>query len=148
MQNLKYLKVFFEENKAGVYTEVNLISKATVRPPCLILEPIRNKKASKNKVLNFRAIFIDIEVPYNGILEFGKRTEEILDYMETHEVFEGNFELLNREIIWDLFESENMSYYKAIAEYEIDSTTANKDKLEEYVMMKTLEVGGITNGDA
>jgi len=41
-----------------------------------------------------------------------------------------------------------MEYYSAIAQYELDETIANKDDMENYVMMKDLRIGGDINGDA
>lgn len=148
MKNLEYLKAFLEENKKEIYTEVNLINKAIIKPPSLILEPIRSRKKDKNKILSFRVIFIDIELAYNGILDFGDRVEEILSFLESHEVFERNFEMLNREVYWDLHENDNYSYYKASVEYEIDETLANKKDLENYLYMKQLEMGGTLDGNA
>lgn len=79
MQNLKYLKLFIEEKNKELYVEVNVIEKATIRPPCLILEPVKNRVKSKNKFNNFRAIYIDVELAYNGILAFGEKANKIID---------------------------------------------------------------------
>lgn len=148
MENLEYLKLFIGEQNKNLYVEVNILDKATVRPPCLILEPMRSKRKSKNKILEFRAIFVDVELAYNGILPFSKKAEKILDKLEEHEVFEGNFNVLDREISWELQKNGDMEYYSAIAHYELDETIANKDDMENYVMMKELRIGGDINGDA
>lgn len=148
MENLEYVKLFIEEKNKNLYVEVNILEKATVRPPCLILEPMKNKKKSKNKQLLFRAIYIDVELAYNGIIPFSKKAEKILDRLEEHEIFESNFNLLDREITWELQKNGEIEYYSAIAEYEIDETLANKEDMENYVMMKELRMGGNLNGDA
>ena len=148
MQNLEYLKLFIEEKNKDLYVEVNILEKATIRPPCLILEPIKNKKKSKNRLLLFKAIYVDVEMAYNGIIAFSKKAELLLDKLENHEVFENNFNVLDREISWELQKSNEMEYYSAIAEYELDETLANKDDLKNYVMMKELRMGGNLNGDA
>lgn len=148
MQNLEYLKIFIEEKNKDLYVEVNILEKATIRPPCLILEPIKNKKKSKNRLLLFKAIYVDVEMAYNGIIAFSKKAELLLDKLENHEVFENNFNVLDREISWELQKSNEIEYYSAIAEYELDETLANKEDLKNYVMMKELRMGGNLNGDA
>ncbi|MBN1469537.1 MAG: hypothetical protein JXM74_04685 [Fusobacteriaceae bacterium] len=148
MQNLEYLKLFIEEKNKDLYVEVNILEKATIRPPCLILEPIKNKKKSKNRLLLFKAIYVDVEMAYNGIIAFSKKAELLLDKLENHEVFENNFNVLDREISWELQKSNEIEYYSAIAEYELDETLANKEDLKNYVMMKELRMGGNLNGDA
>lgn len=148
MQNLEYLKIFIEEKNKDLYVEVNILEKATIRPPCLILEPIKNKKKSKNRLLLFKAIYVDVEMAYNGIIAFSKKAELLLDKLENHEVFENNFNVLDREISWELQKSNEIEYYSAIAEYELDETSANKEDLKNYVMMKELRMGGNLNGDA
>ncbi len=148
MQNLEYLKLFIEEKNKELYVEVNILEKATIRPPCLILEPIKNKKKSKNRLLLFKAIYVDVEMAYNGIIAFSKKAELLLDKLENHEVFENNFNVLDREISWELQKSNEIEYYSAIAEYELDETLANKEDLKNYVMMKELRMGGNLNGDA
>jgi len=148
MENLEYLKLFIEEQNKNLYVEVNILEKATLRPPCLILEPIKSKKKAKNRLLLFKAIYVDVEMAYNGIIPFSKKSEAILDKLESNEIFESNFNVLDREIYWELQKSNEVQYYSAIAEYEIDETLANKEDLENYVMMKELRMGGNLNGDA
>ena len=142
MENLEYMKLFIEEQNKNLYVEVNILEKATLRPPCLIIEPIKSKRKSKNKLLLFKAIYIDIEMAYNGIIAFSKKAEAIFDKLESNEIFESNFNVLDREISWELQKSNEVEYYSAIAEYEIDETLANKEDLENYVMMNELRMGG------
>lgn len=140
MQNLKYLKLFIEEQNKDLYVEVNVIEKATIRPPCLILEPIKNRVKSKNKFNNFRAIYIDVELAYNGILAFGEKADKIIDGMEKHDMFVNNFEVIDRETSWETKDINDMSYYSAITNYEINETLANKEDLTQYELLQNLSL--------
>lgn len=148
MENLEYLKLFIEEQNRNLYVEVNILEKAILRPPCLIIEPIKSKRKSKNRTIKFRAIFIDVELAYNGILQFSRKAQRIMDKLEEHEVFERNFTILDREISWEIQNSNGIGYYSAVALYEIDESSIDKAELENYVMMKDLIMGGSLNGDA
>lgn len=148
MENLEFIKKFVEEYNKELYVEVNVLPKATIRPPCLIFEPIKSKRKSKNKTMEFRAIYIDLEFAYNGIIPFSKKAQGILNKMEDHEVFESNFNVLDREINWEIQTSNGVDYFSAVAFYEIDESIANKEDLENYVMMQELKMGGNLNGDA
>lgn len=148
MENLEYMKLFIEEQNKNLYVEVNILEKATLRPPCLIIEPIKSKRKSKNKTIEFRAVFVDVELAYNGIIPFSKKAEKILDKLEEHEAFESNFTVIDREINWETQNTNNIDYFSAVAFYEIDESITSKEDLENYVMMNELRMGGNLNGDA
>ena len=140
MQNLKYLKLFIEEQNKDLYVEVNVIEKATIRPPCLILEPVKNRVKSKNKFNNFRTIYIDVEFAYNGILAFGEKANKIINGMEEHDMFVNNFEVIDRETSWETKDINDISYYSAITNYEINETLANKEDLTQYELLQNLSL--------
>lgn len=131
MESLKFIKKIIEDKKTTIYVEINLFDKAIVRPPCIILEPVKSRYKNKIKYFDFKVIFIDLEVAYNGIIEFSKKTIEIFELFENSELFEKNFEILNREIEWNIQKLDNnIEYYSAIANYSIDETKIIKEELE------------------
>lgn len=132
MENLRFLKAFVEEKKKDLYAEVNLLEKAIIRTPCLVLEPVKNK-GIKQKTLEFKAHYIDLELAYNGVESFSSKAKEIYELMEDHELFENNFEVLEREITWDITKVNENEYYRATSTYIIDETKVNETELLEYI---------------